>query len=159
DGPVHLWDTSREAARTVVAFPQRKMFYPVYSHDGRRVAHWRDQQMLYYVDAATGQDLRPPWQTPARITALVWSADGSRLVVRLADDTVVVLEAESGRQLATLRGFDRTGDRLAVSADGKLIAAVVDKETIALYDTVEGRCLHRLKFATRFSARRVFSPS
>jgi WD40 repeat protein len=63
--------------------------------------------------------------------------DGRRLIGETEDFTFVVFDLESGRALHTLRGHNATADAVAVSPDGRLLAASVSS-VVWVWDLATG---------------------
>jgi WD40 repeat protein len=86
----------------------------------------------------TGKEILILSEHNGRVTALAFSPDGSRIFTASLDGTVKVWHAETGEELLTLRG-PQNGFwgfwGLAVSSDGRSIAAASDASSIKIWKT------------------------
>jgi len=80
-------------------------------------------------------DLHGDNYMPVRISA---SPDGARLAGAMADRTVVIWDAATGRQVAVLRGHTDLVLGLAWSADGSRLASASYDHTVRLWDIERG---------------------
>src|SRR5207302_1242676 len=78
-------------------------------------------------------------------TSVSYSPDGRRFASGSEDNTVRVWDAESGEELAVLRGHERSIQSVCFSPDGRCIASASDDETIRIWDAHNGHALRVLR--------------
>lgn len=92
------------------------------SADGRTLAVWHRQGGASLWSTADGRKLpAPAFGSFARCGSL--SADGRSLALGLANNSIRIFDAESGRETAALTGLPAAPLVLALSADGRKVAA------------------------------------
>jgi len=108
-----------------------------FSPDGQLLASAGDDRtvILFRVGQA-----EPVWKAelPAAVYALAWSGDGSRLAVAGFSDRVWLLDAQTGRQLASFPGPGQDIRALSFSPDGRQLAAGCRQGLIRLWETASG---------------------
>ncbi|MFI5457327.1 MAG: protein kinase [Isosphaerales bacterium] len=153
-GQVKLWDLTRH--QEYASLPRASSTALVFDADGSHLSLVTPEGVLQTRTTESGSmtvgarvDLSQQWQTPAVIAD--YSADGHRLVT-VADDRflVKVWAAETGRELATLRGLAASATYVACSGDGGRIAAAGLSKTkegmsrdVKVWDTGTGQVLAR----------------
>ena len=111
----------------------------VFSPDGSRIAGAGELGTVIVWDAVTGQELfsvKYPRLENAkfqgrRVDAIKYTPDGTRLVVAGLDYRVRLLDAHDGHEVATFGDFDSGVNSVAISADGRRIAASRGYEGVA----------------------------
>lgn len=78
------------------------------------------------------------------VSAVSFTADGQRLVSGSWDKAVKFWDVNSGQQLGALGGENKEIEALAVSPDGRWVAAENPRNTVILWDTTTGREVHTL---------------
>src|SRR5262249_13669393 len=73
-----------------------------------------------------------------QIHQVVLSADGGRFALGHDGSIVDVHDTGSGRKLSTLAGRDLRAGRLAISPDGKQVAAMKDYRSVAMWNAEDG---------------------
>ena len=79
------------------------------------------------------------------INCAVFGPDGKWLATAGADNSIVIWERSTGRQLRTLRGHSGYIRVLGVSPDGRWLASGANDKTIKLWDVSAGRELYEFK--------------
>jgi WD40 repeat protein len=132
------------------------------SPDGRLVAapDWPGVIRLY--DAATGAEVRRLDGHTVLADPIVFSADGTRLYSRGHDQTVRGWDVAAGKALWTAEfGNATSGDQLAVSPDGKRVAAAAragEGGPVQVWDAATGKAGPRFAVPGGSVGRLAFSP-
>lgn len=119
------------------------------SADGRRMAVAEAKGAVRVLDAASGRAIRSFAGHTILADSVRFSDDGRRLLSRGFEGTARVWDVEAGRELHRLAvgsNRDRSEERLAASADGKLLATAAwegEGDVVRIWDAVRGRELHR----------------
>src|SRR5439155_26325360 len=117
------------------------------------------QGRLCFWDVGTGEQQRSLGGAGRFAHHFCLSADGTLAAIagRGAGTAVSLTDAKGPRKTA-LEGVDPTISALALSADGKLLAAAGITKKIGLWDTTTGKRLHLLKGHQYFIVALAFSP-
>ncbi|KAG2087197.1 WD40-repeat-containing domain protein [Suillus discolor] len=115
-----------------------------FSPEGSRIASVShlapDQQMLRIWDVKTGKPaaVNPIAGHTGGLLSVAWFPNGQRLVTASLDRTIRVWISETGRQEGHSLGGDAAwmADYVAVSSDGKLIAALCGDQSIRLWNAI-----------------------
>lgn len=105
-----------------------------WSPDGKQIASCGDDGTVQVWEAATG---KARWSTTVGrfAFAVAWSPDGTRIVADAgADGALVLLDAASGRQLASFGSQSGFVEGLAWSPDGKQLASGAQDGTVTVWD-------------------------
>ena len=92
------------------------------------------------------------------VNSIAFSPDGSWLVSAGADNSVIIWQTSSGRQLRTLTGHKAYVRSVACSSDGRLIASGSNDFTIKVWDVDSARELYSLQKHTGPIVALAFSP-
>ena len=76
---------------------------------------------------------------------MAYSPDGKRLATASDDQTAKVWDAETGKELLTLRGHSATVYGVAYSPDGKRLATASEDGTAKVWDADSGKELLTLR--------------
>jgi WD40 repeat protein/serine/threonine protein kinase len=159
-GPASVWDTDTGEQVAAPALPGD----PVYSPDGRRLALCgaTDKQgnpVLPVCDADTGAVVRT---LPGGASQLSYSADGRRLACRHFDrsrsDLVKVWDTDTGKELFSLAPFRRPAAAVALSADGRRVAAASEEGLVRVWDVETGKETTSLQGRSGRFRNLAFSP-
>ena len=94
-----------------------------YSPDGRTIATGGGSDNAVHLwDAASGCACPDMWHG-ASVPSVAFSPRGDRLASASSDETIKLWDAETGREVLTLRGHSRGINRLAYSPDGQRLAS------------------------------------
>jgi len=77
---------------------------------------------IYQIDTQTWAPL-PSWEMPAYITALAVSQDGTLTAVGLTDNTLRLIDSETGAEIRSLQGHSGMITALEFSPDGSVLAS------------------------------------
>jgi RNA polymerase sigma factor (sigma-70 family) len=131
------------------------------SHDGRLEARSELDGGVRLYEASTGKLLRT-LKGGGFADKLVFSPDGRRLFARGLDATVPIWDVKEGKLLHKFQaGSNRSGGRLAVSPDGKLLALSAFEggaQVVRVWDVLRGKQLHRWTSATGALVALAFAP-
>jgi len=73
-----------------------------------------------------------------------FSGDGTRVVTASSDDTARIWDAESGKEIAVLKGHDRQVSSAAFSGDGKRVVTASWDGTVRIWDAESGNMHNKL---------------
>jgi RNA polymerase sigma factor (sigma-70 family) len=153
---LRLWDWPERRERWhVTAHPdgiQSLSFTP----DGRTLASNSPEACIHLWDVATGKPVLPTAGHQERVTAVACAPDGGTILTAAWDRTIRLWDAATGKQRGTLvagseeedhrQGFAvSTVSHLALSPDGKLLAAVRADESIGCWELPSGKEVRRYR--------------
>jgi WD40 repeat protein len=92
------------------------------------------------------------------VGCVAWSPDGTRVAAGSADQTVIVWDADTGRQLIALKGHLNQVDSVGFSPDGRRILTAGQDHTARIWDTQSGKELLKLEGHTGRVQSASFSP-
>ncbi|HZO12113.1 MAG TPA: WD40 repeat domain-containing protein, partial [Polyangiaceae bacterium] len=154
DKGVYLFD-GRSAAQRVLRGHRDQVSAVALSPDGKRLASGSLTGELFLWDAATGKLSKRIAGHEGRINGLSFSADGSLLASASADGTLRI--SRDGSLVRTLRS-DEARHSVALSPDGKIIAAAGKNRTIALFNVASGDAIATLSGHDDVVEEVTFSP-
>lgn len=138
DGRVRLWNAGTGEELPVLKGPEPP--YEIgplaFSPDGRILAGCGERGVIRW-EIPTGREL-PPLAAEAA-GAMAFSPDGRLLALDGLDDTIRILDAETGRQVRELAGYSTELGVLAFSPDGKTVASDWGDTGIRLWDVATGK--------------------
>jgi WD40 repeat protein len=121
DSRVFVWNAQGDLAG-VYTNHHKGAYAVAFAPDGRVATTGFERTVHVWNPAALGVAWIKSLERADDAYWLVYAPDGKRLYVASHTDTISVLDADTGRQLNTLRGFNNVLDGLAVSPDGRLLA-------------------------------------
>lgn len=176
---VKVWDVATGEERLTLP-EQTGVVSVAFSHDGKRIVTGGRDKMARVWDAQTGQKLLTLTGHELGIWAVAFSPDGKRIVTGSGDafnpnfnpewlgkfTTAKVWDAQTGRELLTLKGHQGDVTSVAFSSDGERIVTggmfervSNSKDRIAkVWDAETGKELHTLKGHTDWVSSVAFSP-
>jgi WD40 repeat protein len=102
----------------------------------------------------------PDVQAPCQTLAVAFSSDGKRILAGLNDQTAILCDVATQKQLRIFAGHDGWVESVSFSADGKQILTGSKDQTIVLWDTETGSKLRVFKSAQPRPIRiAMFSPN
>ena len=137
DGGVHIWDMERGDEVPVKLRHDALVGALAFSPDGSTLATGcMDSNLrLWDVGAAlAGQPRRELLRQPAGVTALAYAGGGEWLVTGHVNRILRMLDARTGRLLATLRGPEALVSLLCLSPNGHHLAVASHDRSIRLFD-------------------------
>jgi eukaryotic-like serine/threonine-protein kinase len=157
DGTLKIWDWSDGAATHPrrVSSPDSEVL-ALASHGSRLFIAHRETAVVIR-DAATGREIRKlrPSASPFSIAV---TPDGRLLAAGTWPGIVDIWEAETGRQVHTLKGPTALITSLDVSADGRLLALSSRDGSTRVWDVVTGQWLATVASRKRGAERVRFFP-
>jgi WD40 repeat protein/serine/threonine protein kinase len=150
DGTVKLWDSTTGEARTTFKGHGKPVLSLAFSRDAATLASGSADQTIKLWDFPPRAD-RPPFRVdlggePGKPPITVWTSDGRTLATVSHHDKIVRLwDLASETERLFLQGFAAQLDSLAISSDGRTLAAGADDLTIRFYEMANARLRQTLK--------------
>ncbi|HZO91743.1 MAG TPA: WD40 repeat domain-containing protein [Chthonomonadaceae bacterium] len=125
DKTARIWDANSGRELLTLKGHTSWVLSVAFSPDGKRIATGSDTTAEVW-DAATGKEIFSLREHTSKghiggVNAVAFSPDSKRIVTGDYDNTVKVWDANSGRELLTLKGHTGPVDSVAFSPDGKRI--------------------------------------
>ena len=137
DGTAHLWDLSTGEEAPARLRHEATVGALAFSPDGSTLASGSMDSNLRLWDvgaALAGEARRVLHRQPAGVTAVTYAGGGDWVLTGHANRILRLLDAASGRLLATLRGPEGLVSLLALSPDGQHVAVAGHDRAIRLFD-------------------------
>jgi len=137
DGVVHLWDMAKGEEVTVRLRHDESVGTLAFSPDGATLATGSLDANLRLWDvgaALAGEARRELVRQPSGVTALAWAGGGEWILTGHTSRVLRLIDPQSQRLLATLRGPESLVSLLALSPDGRYMAVGSQDRTVRLYD-------------------------
>ena len=137
DASVHLWDVSREAEVPVKLRHDAVVGTLAFSPDGSTLATGSIDSSLRLWDvgaAYAGEARRDLHRQPASVTAVAYAGGGDWLITGHSTKVLRLLDARTGRLLASMRGPEAPVSLVLPSPDGQHIAVASQDRSIRLFD-------------------------
>jgi WD40 repeat protein/tRNA A-37 threonylcarbamoyl transferase component Bud32 len=154
DGAIHVWDVAR--GEELMARPRHDQMVSclAFSPSGQELASGGVDSVVKVWDLETarrGEARRRLMRQPATVTAIAYVAGGRLLLTGHSNRLLRLLDAESGRLVATLRGPEAPVNLLCPSPDGRLVAVGSQDRVLRVFD-VEQRAAVAVLGAQRKAA-------
>jgi WD40 repeat protein/tRNA A-37 threonylcarbamoyl transferase component Bud32 len=140
DNAVHLWDLGKGTEVPVRLRHDAMVGALAFSPDGSTLASGSMDANLRLWDvgaALSGEARRELHRQPSGVTAVAYAAGGDLVVTGHARRVLRVIDAMTGRLVASLRGPDALVNLLCLAPDGRHLAVGSHDRTIRLYDLEE----------------------
>ena len=152
--PVTLWDVRARPLKRVhtLKTATRWPVHMAFSPDSRRLAYVaitpelgvRGRELKTW-KTETGEALLSVEDLPFVPREVAFSPDGKQLALAADDRAVHVLDAETGKERAALRGDSASPEDVAYRPDGKLIASCGRDGIVQLWDPARLTCVRTLR--------------
>ena len=120
-----------------------------FSHDGKilasvevEITQQKTAVYLKLTDLETGKEVRKT-EINDGVTSIAFSPDG-KFLAHGSGAKVLLCEADTGKEIRTLKVGANGVTTLAFSADSKALAARGDDQVVRLWDTTTGKSMHEL---------------
>jgi WD40 repeat protein len=154
-GEVKVWDAQTGVAALTLKDPTGPVMGVAWSPDGQRLASASWDGTVKVWDARTGRLIWTLKGHVGEVRSVAFSPDGKRLAsgsttYQMRGPRVVgevkLWNAETGREVLTLKGLTGGVTNIAYSPDGKrLAAACAEEPAVVVWDAVTGEKVHTLK--------------
>ena len=141
DGAVHVWNTATQKELPVRLKHDDMVGSLAFSPDGARLASGGLDSNLKFWDVAAleqGDARRELYRQPAGVTSLAYAGGGRFIVTGHSNRILRLIDAQSARLLATLRGPQALVNLHWASPDGNRLAAASHDKTVRIFD-IESR--------------------
>jgi WD40 repeat protein/tRNA A-37 threonylcarbamoyl transferase component Bud32 len=161
DGIARIWDVSTGKVTVALKGHEGDVEYAAFSPDGRKVVTVAAvpstlAKTCRTWDALTGKELTR-WQGDL-MSRVAFRPDGRRVVLAFGSREARICDAESGKEVAVLRGHEGWLNSVRFSPDGRWVLTASMDRTARLWDAESGRELLRLKGHPYALADALFSP-
>ena len=136
DNTVRLWDVDRGTLKKT--FREPNVSHVALSADGKTVASWGSDHILYLWDAVTGNPKKTITGHIGGISALSFSADGATLAIG-ASKEILLWDAIEGLHKNTLFGHKERVECVAFNPNGRTLASGSMDKTVRVWDAETGR--------------------
>lgn len=146
-GPMGLWDLGTGRRKPAPNGGAARIGCAVFSPDGDSVALGDEDGVVHLCATKTGKVIRKfGLGDQAKVRTLAWSAEGETLVVGYIRGGLILYDPRSGRKRRDVKGRQQeepTARSLAISADGRLLAATCLDGIVSVYETATGQEVQR----------------
>ena len=155
---VVVWDVDANKQISLVTPVQNESAYAVLSPDGKRLATWGyhrapkakeptkpaadPAKQIQFWDVSTGQETaRVTLPGVFNASAVVFSPDGTLAAAGSGEGTIHLFDPATGDAKGLLLGRTRQGRKLAISPDGKSLAAAAEDGAVQRWSLPDGKLL------------------
>jgi RNA polymerase sigma factor (sigma-70 family) len=168
-----LWDAVTGKPLHVLGEKKDHVTCVAFSPDGKVLASAGQDTAVCLWDVATGRLRRRLWGHDRKVSSLAFLPDGKRLISGGHDDTLRLWDTTTGRELRqheaqggdppeslheSLKPYNGGVHSVAVSRDGKVLAAGGYNGTVRLWETETGKPLTRWQALSREVLTLTFAP-
>ena len=166
DHTARIWETATGREIAVFRRHDGDVYSAAFSPDGKRIVTV-SQGVAYIWDTATGNEIAVLRQRVGGLRSAVYSPDGKHIVTASAgfvgitsspDTTARIWNAETGKEIAVLRGHDDLVTSAAFSPDGSHIVTASEDKTAHIWDAATGKVIAVLSGHEGAVYSAVFSP-
>jgi len=137
DGAIHIWDLARNEELPARCRHEGIVSCLAFSPDGAALASGGADSVVKVWEVETarkGEARRRIVRQPAPVNALTYAGGGRWMLTGHSNKLLRLLDAESGRLLATLRGPEGPVNTMSRSPDGRHVVVASQDRTLRVFD-------------------------
>ncbi len=160
DESARLWDGQTGQLQAILRGHTSRVVDVTFSPDGRRLVtavHGSGPGMLLW-DAERGTLLKSLSAAPMASVAPLFSPDGQRLLIFPDQQSIAILQGQTGEPIATLAGHGDFLTSASYSADSRLIVTAGGDHILRLFEAAGGKPLAELRSHRNSIPGASFSP-
>jgi WD40 repeat protein len=152
DHTIYLWDagTGKEVRKFVGHAGKIRTLH--FSPDGKRLVSGSEKEGDFRIwDVATGEEQAKfkrkladdGQEEETRVSAVAWSPTGKLVLSAHDEGTLILWDAEGGRELRSCKGHEGIVQSVAFSPDGKFVLSGSADRTVRIWDVETGQEVRR----------------
>lgn len=152
---IHLWDAATGKERRRLLGHEDDVACVAFTRDGKTLASGSSDNTIRIWDVATGKELRQlkghqgqVFRGGGGVGWVGFTADGATLISSGGDKTIRIWDVATGKELRQLKGHAAAAWSLALSFDGKMLAAVISEPgkpaEVRLWDVASGDTVRQI---------------